>query len=135
MLKSHIKELKNGLNVIISVTYTILRASCAGHTILFLYLSPPSYTLHTTSKRSRVSWMSFEKTTFLKLKNYHTTTDLDIFLIYTCIPHIWLRRKRITKNCCVFFCFPIQHTHFIQHPTFVLFRRVLWRIFFSRFVF
>lgn len=90
-----------------------------------LFLSLPHHTLYTQLSNDLKfhEWVLKIKQLFWSKKNYLTTTDgleLDIFLLYTCIRYMWSpRKKRITKNCCVFFCFPIQHTHFIQHSTFV----------------
>ena len=121
-----------------SLTHIRKWTSCAGHTILsYSLFLPHRHTLY--SQSSEVSWMSWrKKTTFLKLEKtivqLQTTRLGYISLSFTCV-FIWSpRKKRITKNCCVFFCFPIQHTHFIQHSTFVrsIPKSFVWRFFLLR---
>lgn len=126
------------MSVIISVNLHIRRSKTSWpDTQFFRSLSlTPHHTLYS------VLWSfmnEFGRKTTLKLKkklsyNYRRL-DLDIFLSpFTCV-FIWSsRKKRITKNCCVFFCFPIQHTHFIQHSTFVrsIPKSFVWRFFFLR---
>lgn len=87
-----------------------------------LYLSP-HHTLCTHITEALVEfheWVSRRNNFSDVEKNYRTTTDairLDIFLPVHMYFYIWLpEKKRITKNCCVFFLFP--HSTYSFHSTF-----------------
>lgn len=103
------------MSVIISVTYTTERPPVPDTQFFSLSLSLPHlYTLHsalhTTSRRSRVSWMSFLKKQLFwswKLSYIYRLGYFSHLHMYS--SYIWLPRKKNNKKLlCFFFVSPFN---------------------------